>query len=574
MPIREHEAIPPTLQHSLAARLDRLGPAREIAQIAAVIGRGFCYGLLKAVAGVADDVLDAGLERLVDADLLQMGGRPPESSYRFKHALIRDAAYEGLLKSRRQALHARVAEAMRDRFPAQAEAEPEMLARHFMLAGLSEPAVDALRKAGSQAMRRSAIIEARAHLEKAIELADALPDLPERRLERVRLQIAYGNVLITACGHGAKETSAAFVRAREMTTGIDDLREPFLEERLSINYGLWLGHFMRGEFEPMRATSMAFQRDCAVKPDSRESAVGYRTFGVTCWYAGEFARAQELIEHSLLLHRPEPNRAFSLTFGQQPAVATLDYLASAHWHLGNVERAASYSDDAVECARASGCLNTMALALWQRLLFDMTRRVCDDRAVSNGEALFDIAVKHDLRQWRTFGTFARGWTRCRQDSQAECIEAMRRGIELCREQCIRNFAPLLAILLAEALSRADDPGRALASVDGAIAEVGQTGCRWSEAEAHRVRGDILLKQATPEPAAAEAAFRRALEIAQAQQAKSYELRAATGLARLYRDQGSRLRGRDVLATAYDGFTEGFDTPDLIEAKTLLDSLAS
>ncbi len=564
------ETIPPTLQHSLAARLDRLGPARETAQIAAVIGREFCYGLLHAVAGVDDAALGEGLERLVDADLLQMGGRPPNSHYRFKHALLRDAAYEGLLKSRRQALHARVAEALRDRFPAQAEAEPEMLAHHFMLAGLADPAVDAWRKAGEQAMRRSAIAEARAHFEKAIELADAQPDRPERRRERLRLQITYGYVLMSAFGHGASEASAAFARAVELRTGTADLGSEDLEARLAINYGLWLGHFVRGEFEPMRGTALAFLRDSEDRPDSCEAAAGYRTFGVTCWFAGEFARAQEHIERARLLDNPKSGGA--LASGQAPAVATLDYLASTHWQLGNVKRAVSYSDDAVERARASGCLNTIALALWQRLAFDMMRRVCDDHVVSNGEALCDIAVKYDLRQWRTFGAFVRGWTRCRLGDPADGIESMRRGIELCREQGIRNFSPLLSILLAEALIKADDAALALAAIDDAIAEIESTGCRWSEAEAHRVRGDILLKQRAPD--AAETSFRRALEIAQAQQARSYELRAATRLARLARDQDSRLQGRDVLASVYGRFTEGFDTPDLMEAKALLDGLAS
>ena len=220
------QAIPPTLQQSLTARLDRLGPAREVAQIGAVIGRGFSYTLLRAVAGMEDTALQTPLERLADADILLVQGLPPDSDYRFKHALIQDAAYENLLKSRRQILHRRVAEVLRDRFADSAAAEPQLLAHHFTQAGLTEAAIDWWGKAGDQALRRSAFQEAISHLGKAIEMADQGTDLLPPS-DRLRLQIAYSNALVGLTGNHSSETKVAFSRARELAAGQRDAAGAF-----------------------------------------------------------------------------------------------------------------------------------------------------------------------------------------------------------------------------------------------------------------------------------------------------------------------------------------------------------
>ena len=245
------QAIPPTLQQSLTARLDRLGPAREVAQIGSVIGRGFSYPLLRAIARMEEAALQAALERLAEADILLVQGLPPESDYRFKHALIQDAAYENLLKSRRAALHRIVAETLRDNFTAVAATEPEVLAHHFTQAGLDDAAIEWWGKAGDQALRRSAFKEATAHLGKAIEMADKMAQTAHATAtqggDRLRLQISYGNALISARGYGAQETTAAFARARELVAQAEDAAD-----RFSAYYGLWVGPFTRGELAPMR----------------------------------------------------------------------------------------------------------------------------------------------------------------------------------------------------------------------------------------------------------------------------------------------------------------------------------
>ena len=259
------QSIPPTLQQSLMARLDRLGPAREVAQIGAVVGRGFSYELLCAVAGIDETQLQAALERLAEADIVLVEGLPPSSDYRFKHALIQDAAYENLLKSRRQVLHRRVAEILRDRFADAAETEPEVLAHHFTQAGLTDAAIEWWGKAGDQALRRSAFQEAIAHLGKAIEMADKESDAAPRAAavsaaaapsQRLKLQTSYGQALIWAKGFGADKTKAAFTRAHELTAGVSDATEHF-----PTYYGLWVSSAVRGEFGFARHTAESFLQE-------------------------------------------------------------------------------------------------------------------------------------------------------------------------------------------------------------------------------------------------------------------------------------------------------------------------
>ena len=264
-------AIPATLQDSLAARLDRLAPVKEVAQIGAAIGREFSYPLLRAVAGRDEPALRAALAQLEEAELLFRSGAPPDARYTFKHALVQDTAYETLLRSRRQILHRQIADALRGEFPAVAAAEPELVAHHLTQAGLDEPAIEWWGKAGDQALRRSAFKEAAAHLGKAIELADKLAATAPSAapgIDRLHLQTSLGNALIWAKGYTAPETSAAFARARELAS-----REEDASERFSAYYGLWVGHLNRCEPAPMREMAELFLREATARPDCPEALV-------------------------------------------------------------------------------------------------------------------------------------------------------------------------------------------------------------------------------------------------------------------------------------------------------------
>ena len=350
------QAIPPTLQQSLMARLDRLGPAREVAQVGSVIGRGFSYALLRDVAGLEDAPLQAALEKLAEADILLVQGAPPESDYRFKHALIQDAAYENLLKSRRQVLHRRVAEILRgDRFAATAAAEPEVLAHHFTQAGMTDAAIEWWGKAGDQALRRSAFQEATAHLGKAIEMADkAAGAAAPQGSDRLRLQISYGNALISARGYGAQETTAAFARARELVAQAEDAAD-----RFSAYYGLWVGPFTRGELVPMREVVEALLRDCESQPKSPEAGIAHRLAGTTNWYAGDFEEARVHLEHALAIFDPQRDRDLAYRFGHDVGVAEMAYLAMVRWSLGEIDRARRLAEEMVTQAIQTGHIPTV-----------------------------------------------------------------------------------------------------------------------------------------------------------------------------------------------------------------------
>jgi len=258
-----------------------------------VIGRGFSYGLLRAVAGMDDAPLQAALERLAEADIVLVQGLPPESDYRFKHALIQDAAYENLLKSRRQVLHRRVAETLRDRFADTAAAEPEALAYHFTQAGMTDAAIEWWGKAGDQALRRSAFQEAIAHLGKGIEMADKAGDGAPRAAaataptgERLKLQTAYGRAVMLSRGFGAQESKAAFNRAQELAAGIDNAAE-----RFNTYYGLWIGSLVRGEFGLAAQTAETFRREAEDGSWTTEAAVARRCLGLTRQTQGDFTDA-------------------------------------------------------------------------------------------------------------------------------------------------------------------------------------------------------------------------------------------------------------------------------------------
>ena len=559
-------AIPPTLQQSLAARLDRLGEAREVAQIGAVLGRDFSYRLLRDVssstAGFDEPRLQAALDRLTEADLLFVDGGPPTAAYRFKHALIQDAAYESLLKSRRQALHRRAAEAL-----LAADAEPEPIAHHFTEGGLDALAIEWWSKAGERALRTSAYQEAIAHLEKALALAGALAESPTQRLLRLRLQIAYGQALIHARGFASQETTAAFSRAREFASGIEEVTE-----RFPVYYGLWASSWVRGELAQMREPAQAFLDDTKATPGTREASIAHRLLGSTCWLQGDFVGARMHLENSLAIYNRERDRDFAFRFGQDSGVSAMIVLALTLWPLGEINRASQYAVEATTQAARSKHVATQAFAHGFKSLFEMMRRDAGC-ALREGEVLLGFAQEHVMPQWLAIGTFTLGWARWHSGDREAGEKEMRNGMALFREQGIRFPLPLCTVLLAEIEGEIGRIGPALTTLDDALADAERTGQHHFDVELHRQRGALLLRKTPNDVAAAEAAFMRAIEVAHSQQTRTFELRAAMSMARLLCDQGKPRQARGLLAPVYGWFTEGFDTRDLKEAKALLEALA-
>jgi class 3 adenylate cyclase/predicted ATPase len=564
-------AIPATLQDSLAARLDRLAPVKEIAQIGAAIGREFSYPLLRAVAGRDETALRAALVQLEEAELLFRSGAPPDARYTFKHALVQDTAYETLLRSRRQILHRQIADVLRAEFPAVAAAEPELVAHHLTQAGLDEPAIEWWGKAGDQAVRRSAFKEAAAHLGKAIELADKLAATAPSAVpanDRLRLQISLGNALIWAKGHQAPETSAAFARARELASRAEDATG-----RFSAYYGLWVGHLTRGEPAPLREMAELFLREATARPDCPEALIAHRISGFTCFYFGDFAGAHDHLQKASELYDPARHGDFANRFGQDPRAAAEIYDALTLWVLGRIDEALPLADRALTDAELAAHAPTMAYVLFHAAALGLVR-YNPEAVATHSQASADIVSRYDLPAiWAGLTVFVQGWAKWSDGAEASGLAGMRRGLAIVRQQGLVYFVPSFEAALAKAESSAGESDAGLRRLDDALAELEATDYRWYEAEMHRVRGEILLKRDPADTAAAEQSLQAAIAIAQSQKARSFELRAALSLAKLYRAANRDADAQAVLAPAVEGFPPTQQFPELAEAQILSSALS-
>jgi len=466
-----------------------------------------------------------------------------------------------LLKSRRQVLHRRIAEAVRDRFPATAETEPEVVAHHFTQAGFSEAAVEWWAKAGERALDRSAYNEAVAHLERAIAFTAELADELAQRLLRLRVQTTYGYALLHGRGMADMETFAAFTRARELAAGVEDAAA-----RFSAYYGLWTVCMARADLSPMREVLESFLRDARQSPES--PALGRALIlGVTCWFEGDYVGARAHLEQALAGYDHDRNRQLPSRFGFDIGIASMGRLALVLWPLGETDQPARLLDRALALAVQSGHAPTISLVRYFMCLFAAIARRSAGLA-QHAQALVDLSREHGLRYWLAAGTFWLGWSRCLSGEPAG-EEGMRQGQALMRRFNYRVCGPIFGALLAEVEAAAGRPEAALATVDAQIAEIEQTGERWFYAEVLRVRGELLLKQPRPDVTTAEAAFVRAIEIARGQQAKTFELRAALALAKLQQTARGERAGVELLAPALVGFSTGRDVPEIDEARRLL-----
>jgi DNA-binding response OmpR family regulator/predicted ATPase len=559
-------AIPLTLQDYLMARVDRLGSAREVVQLAATIGRDFSFTLLKELIGRDEVDLVRALEDLEQSELVYRRGSPPDATYGFTHSLVQEAIYETLLKSRRQALHARIAELLRDRLPMQAEAEPEVAAHHFTEAGWVEQAAEWWGKAGARALQQSAYVEAISHLRKALSLAERVPGSPRQRRLQLHLQIAYGQALISSRGHGQPETTAAFARARELA---DEIESP--AERFSAYYGMWVGSFARAELGPLRELSERFLREVAASPDLPEAGVAHRLVGATLWFQGDFVNALPHLERAVAAHDVDRDRALASRFGQDVGVSAMLYLAIVLWLTGDTQRAHRLIEVARTQAQSSGHIPTMAYMYGHSRMFFL---MCGDgrAALENAEAGLKLSREHRLPLWFASGTLCLGAARWQTGDRVDGLAKMREGMALWREQGA-IYTPLFVFLLAEAEALSGQVETGISLVTEQLAEVERSGQRWLDAELHRRHAELLMWRSPVDMASAEAAFGRALGIARVQRAKVFELRAALGLAGLFRSQGDAAAALNLLAPIEAAWREGCQLPELEEARLILRSAA-
>jgi predicted ATPase len=560
-------AIPATLHDSLLARLDRLAPVKEVAQIGAAIGREFSHALLAAVADRPAAEWQAALDRLVSSELVFRRGVPPEATYSFKHALVQDAAYGTLLKSKRQHLHARIAKVLEQQFLEQAEAQPELLAHHFTQAGLSEKAVDYWYRAGRQAMARSATVEAAAQLTQALDLLNGMPVGPDRDHKELDLQIALGAVLIATKGWAAPEVEKAHARARELCT--EEAQFPQLLAALS---GLFQHHLHWSSKHVALQIAGELLRIAERQGDVAAQAVGHRCLASGLLFNGQLPSAIMHCERVLALYDPAHRSSPIYLAGADPRVACLLFKALILLCQGFPERALAINKEGLAAAYNLGHAFTTSQALYLTCLLHQIRRerrVVQERA----RALMALATEHGLVGWAPSGAILHGWAVADGGETLAGIAELRQGLAAKEAIGVLQHTPSGLGLLAGLSIAIQNSGEALSVLDEALARVNRLEERWFEAELYRLKGDALLILSPERAAEAEACYHQALAVARDQGASLWELRAATSLARLWRNQSRRAEARDLLAPVYGWFTEGFETADLKDAKALLDELA-
>ena len=566
-------AVPASLQASLMARLDRLGPAKEVAQIGAVIGREFSHSLLSAVTRKPEADLAASLDRLVQSGLLFRQGAPPHANYLFKHALVQDAAYGTLLRERRRALHAWIAETIDSQFAEIAENQPELLARHCTEAGLIEKAACLWGKAGRRSLRRSAVAEAVEQLRRALAQIATLPGTPALRREEVKLQVALIGPLIHVKGHAAPETKAAAERAQKLLEKAEALGEPPEDPLLlfSVLYNLWGASF--SNFEAARDLAAQFLTFAERQRSTTPRMIGHRMMGTSLIWLGRISEGMVHLDQALKLYEPAAHRALGPRFGQDIRVSILYYRSLAQWTLGYPDAALDDAKRAVDDAREIGQIGTLMAVLHFTSVIYILLYGNYDLAKAQIAEMLTLADKTGAGLWRLLAGPMRGALLVRMCQYSDAIQTINSARAETAAMGITVTEPQALSDLAIAYSALGQFGEANRCIGEAFATLEKNKTRWGEAEVHRGAGEIALKSPERDTAKTEAYFESSLAVARQQQAKSWELRAAMSMARLWRDQGKREEARELLGPVYGWFTEGFDTRDLKEAKALLDELA-
>jgi class 3 adenylate cyclase/predicted ATPase len=558
-------AIPATLHASLLARLDRLGPvAKEVAQVGAAIGREFSYDLLAAVAERSTSDLKTALDRLTEAGLAFQRGTPPNATFLFKHALVQDAAYGTLLRSRRQSLHARIASALETQFREVVLAQPELLAHHCAEAGLVEKAIGYFVAAGQRAIARSSMREAGAQLTKGLDLLPGLPEGLSRQEHELNLRIALGRALMATHGWAAPETGETYARVRLLCEQLN--QQQHLGAALT---GQWSHDFGRGHLGLALERAEALWQLGEVRNDAILASLGRLSAGQAHFYLGHFAPARADLEHSLLLFDPAQRRDFHALTTADPHVMTLVYLARTLACLGYLTQAQVWREAALAEARHLEHIFTLTFALGVACL-----GACSEGSVATAlrwaEELLALTADHDFPFWQTIGAIHRGCCLTMMGRNTETITQVAQDFAAYRSMGGIVHLPVLLTILAEACGKARRPTEGLAHLSEAVEIMETTQSRAVEAELHRVRGELLLLLG--KHAAAEDSYAVALAVGRSQGARLWELRAATSLAYLWRDQGKFGEASALLTPVYGLFTEGFDTPVLEKAKALLDEL--
>ena len=561
-------AIPATLHESLMARLDRLPIAREVAQLGAVLGREFAYEVLLALGHGEEATLKDALSELVAGELLYQRGRPPRAKYTFKHALIRDAAYQSLLKRTRRQYHREVAQLLEARFPQQAETEPELLAYHYSGAEMTTEAIAYWLKAAERASSRSAYREALAHLDSGIAALEGLPVGRTRTHLELQLQVERATASQLTKGMLAKETTEAFSAAQELCK---QLGEDVADIYTRVLWALAVSSTVRAELQ--RAIEVG--KELLARGESAHDVPSvinaHRNLGFALVCSGDFSRGRSHLEKAVALYDYDAHHTLAAVYGQDPGVGSLAILSWALLPLGFPDQALARVREAVALAEKLAHPHSHAYALHYAAVVHLERGEYE-RSFSLSEAAMALATQHGFQIWGTLSKITIGEVQAALGRAEEGVMEIRRGITDLQATGTLLGWPNHCLGLARALKHAHRRDEALDMLNEALDTMDRTGERRTEANLYRFKGELLQLASPSDPAEPEACFKRALEIARAQGTKLWELRAATSLARLWQSQGKTKQARQLLAPIYNWFTEGFDTRDLQEAKALLEEL--
>jgi predicted ATPase len=557
-------AIPTSLHDSLMARLDRMASVRLVAQIGAAIGREFSYALLRDLCRLPEDELQTSLAQLVSAELVFQRGSPPDAIYIFKHALVQDAAHGSLLRSARQQLHARIAAALEAHSPELMDSQPELFAQHYAEAGLVEQSVACWSKAGHSSAARSAMPEAAAQFQKGLDQLILLPDTPERQRQELEFCSALGAVLLAVRGYAAPEAGKAYARARELW---EQLGSP--AEFLQIPFAQSRYHSARGELDLAQRLDEDLLRVSRQRDDCAGLVLGHASCGFSLMHAGKFASSRSHLKEVLALYDPISHGSLARQAGIHPQVVFQAHLANVSLCIGFPDQASALSNAAIGEARRLAHPPSLAAALHLRAV--LLSLVGDDTDLGEwADQLIAVTTEQSFPLWGALGTIFRGYFEAKNGEVRKGIALLRSGSVAYRATGAEVWMPFHIALLARACEIAGQIEEAATQLDDASQIAERTGVRWYAAELNRHKGELLLRQGHIE--AAEDLYRKAMSIAREQEAKLWELRAVASLARLWRDRGRRTEGRDLLAPVYGWFTEGFGTPDLKDARALLDEL--
>ncbi|MBV8090899.1 MAG: hypothetical protein JO139_15275, partial [Alphaproteobacteria bacterium] len=551
--------IPETLQDSLLARLDRAPRLREVAQLGSVLGREFAYDMISALAGIEEEMLQRGLGQLVVDELLYQRGRPPRSRYLFKHALIQDAAYQSLLKRTRQQYHERAAKLLEDRFPEVASTQPELVAHHYTEANNPAQAIAYWHRAGMAAASKSANVEAIDQFHRALGLVAALPDMRERAERELDLQTALGAALFATKTWNHPDIGRTYARVSELCRQLGDHSRGFTALR-----ALYLHHLHLLEMEKAQHFAEEGLRMAERLADAARLLWAHVALGQTLYYQGNLDPALPHFRRGFEMF--DPNMQFPDWPGAHPGVQCQFWPMLISWMLGYPDRSLDELRAALRSAETLGHPLTLAWVLCHAALVHIFRHE-PPAADCAGRAL-KICEENRIAQFHAFALCANGWALCASGKREEGLAQIGQGVDA---YGVGTSQHIVLAMQADAQLAIGKPEAALESAAAGLKAVEKMGGAPLGAELWRLKGEALLGGAGT-VSEAETAMQHGIDVARRQNAKSWELRGAMSLARLRQQQGRPQEAAALLAPILGWFTEGFDTADLKEAKTLLDKV--